>query len=151
MKQTFSTTIQQAEDSTATGIQVPPGVVAAFGKGKKPKVLVTLNGYTYRSTVAVMDQRFKVPVSAEHRQGAGVQAGDHVNVTLEVDTEPREVEVPDDLAAALDADPRVRSAFDALAYSHRKEHVRAVQDAKQPQTRQRRIDKVVEMLRAAGA
>lgn len=132
---------------TATGIEVPESVVAALGAGRRPAVRVTLNGYTYRSTVASMGGRFLIPVSAEVRAAAAVAAGDVLEVEIVHDREPRTVEVPDDLAAALDADPYVRPAFDALPFSLRKEHVRAVQEAKKPETRQRRIDKVVADLR----
>ncbi len=133
---------------TATGIVVPPEVVEGLGAGRRPPVRVTIGTHSYRTTVASRGGRFLVPLSAEQRAGAGVAAGDEVDVDLVLDTEPREVEVPADLAAALDADPHVRSAFDALPYSHRKEHVRAVEEAKAAATRERRIAKAVEMLRA---
>lgn len=141
----FETTLRQ-ERKTATGIEVPPEIVAALGGSKKPAVKVTLNGYTYRSTVAVMGGRFMLPVSAEHRQGAGVQAGDHVNVTLEVDTEPREVEVPDDLQGALNANPAALQGFGQLSYSRQRQHVLAVEGTRNPETRQRRVEKVVQTL-----
>src|SRR4051812_28509573 len=104
---------------TATGIPVPDDVVTALGAGRRPAVRVTVGGHTYRSTVAARGGRFLVPLSAENREGAGVAAGDEVEVDLELDTEPREVAVPPDLADALDAEPAARSAFDRLAYSHR--------------------------------
>ena len=132
---------------TATGIVVPPDVIDGLGAGRRPPVRVTIGTHSYRTTVASRGGRFLVPLSAEQRAGAGVAAGDEVDVDLVLDTEPREVEVPADLAAALDADPRVRGAFDALPYSHRKEHVRAVEEAKAAATRERRIAKAVEMLR----
>jgi len=132
---------------TATGIAVPPAAVAALGSGKRPAVNVTINGYTYRSTVAPMGGVFMLPVSAEIRAGAGVAAGETVTVALTLDTAPREVIVPDDLAAALDAEPEVRRAFDALSYSNKRAHVLSVEDAKTPETRQRRIVKAVESLR----
>jgi hypothetical protein len=128
---------------TATGFEVPPDVVEGLGKGKRPPVSVTINGYTYRTTVAVMGGRFMVPLSAENRGGAGVAAGDEVDIDIELDRAPREVEVPADLAAALDRDPAVRQRFDALPYSARKEHARTVVDAKADETRRRRIAKVV--------
>lgn len=140
---TYSTLIVKDEHVNATGIPVPPEVVAALGAGKRPKVAVTLNGYTYRTTVAPYGDVFMLPLAAEHRSAAAVQAGEQVEVTLEVDTAPRIVEVPDDLAAALAAVPGARAAFDHLAYSHRKEHVRSVNEAKQPATRERRIAAVV--------
>lgn len=141
----FITAVQQAEGINATGIQVPPEVVAAFGSGKRPKVKVSLNGYTYRTTMAAYGAVFMLPLSQEHREAAGVQAGDMVEVTLELDTEPRTVDVPDDLAAAL-AESGLRDAFDGLAYSTRKEHVRQVESAKAAETRQRRIAKIVASL-----
>ena len=143
MKTTFTTTIFQADGLNATGIKVPPDAVAALGKGKKPPVIVTLNGYSYRSTVAVYGDEFLLPLAKEHRDAAGVQAGDEVEITLELDEAPRTVEVPDDLAAALDAVPGARAAFDKLAPSARKEHVRQVTSAKAQETRERRIAKIV--------
>ena len=144
-KVTFVTAVQQAEGKNATGIQVPSDVVAALGSGKRPKVRISLNGYTYRSTVAAYGDVFMLPLSQEHREAAGVQANDTVEVTLELDTEPRTVEVPDVLAAAL-AENGVQQAFDALAPSRRKEHVRQVESAKADDTRQRRIAKIVAAL-----
>jgi len=146
MKSTFSTTILKAEGLNATGIQVPAESVAALGQGKKPKVKVTVNGYTYRSTVAAYGDVFMLPLSQEHRKAAGVEAGDHVEVTLELDLEPRTVELPPDLAAALAEKPGARAAFDALSYTMRKEHVRQVETAKAQETRQRRIAGIVAKL-----
>ncbi len=136
---TYTTIVLKDSGSNATGLRVPEDIVTAFGSGKRPKVTVTLNGYTYRTTVAPMGDVFMLPLSAEHRSAAGVNAGDKVEVTLELDTEVRTVDVPDDLAAALAAFPGARDAFDKLAYSHRKEHVRSINDAKTPATRERRI------------
>jgi hypothetical protein len=145
MKETYTTTVLQAEGMNATGLPVPVEVVAAFSKGKRPKVKVSLNSYTYRSTVAAYGDDFMLPLSQEHREAAGVQAGDTVEVTLELDTEPRTVEVPDVLAAAL-AENDLRDAFDALSYTMRKEYVRQVTMAKAEETRQRRIAKIVAKL-----
>lgn len=136
-----------ASGKTATGIQVPDEIVARLGAGKRPPVRVTINGHTYRNTVAVMGGVFMVGVSAENRAAAGVGAGDEIDVDLELDTEPREVTVPADLAEALNRDPAVRRRFDALSYSGRRRHVLAVEDAKTPETRQRRIAKAVDSLR----
>ncbi|MBK7895627.1 MAG: DUF1905 domain-containing protein [Anaerolineaceae bacterium] len=144
-KVTFVTAVQQAEGKNATGIQVPSDLVAALDSGKRPKVKITLNGYTYRSTVAAYGDVFMLPLSQEHRDAAGVQAGDEIEITLELDTEPRTVEVPPVLATAL-AENGVRQAFDALAPSRRKEHVRQVESAKAEDTRQRRIAKIVATL-----
>ena len=133
---------------TATGIQVPAEVVTGLGAGKRPAVRATVNGFTYRTSVGAMGGRFLLPVSAQIRAGAGVAAGDEVDVDLEVDTEPRTVSVPADLAVALDTDPAVRRAFDALSYSQQLRYVQPVEDAKAAATRQRRIDKVLSDLRA---
>lgn len=146
MKKTYTTIVQQQEGMNATGLQVPAEVIEAFGQGKKPKVIVTINGFSYRSTVAAYGDVFMLPLSQERRAAAGVAAGQQVEVTLELDTEPRTMDVPEDLAAALAQSPGAREAFDRLAYSHRKEHVRSVEEAKAPETRARRIDKVVKMV-----
>jgi Bacteriocin-protection, YdeI or OmpD-Associated/Domain of unknown function (DUF1905) len=142
----FHTTILQS-GKTATGIVVPDEVVEALGPGKRPPVRVTINGYTYRNTIAVMGGEYMVGVSAEHRAGAGVAGGDEVDVDIELDTAPREVTVPDDFAAALDAEPAARATFDGLSYSNRSWHVLQVTGAKTDETRQRRIAKSVETLR----
>lgn len=139
----FTTKITQAEGLNATGIQVPAEAVATLGKGKKPPVKVSLKGYTYRSTIAAYGDVFMLPLSQVHRAAAGVKAGDEVEVMLELDTEPRTVEVPADLAAALAEKPGARAAFDKLAYSIRKEHVRQVESAKAQETRERRITTIV--------
>lgn len=140
-------TLVELGGKTATGIRVPAAVVESLGSGKKPAVRVTINGYTYRSTVAVYGGDFFLPVSAEVRQGAGIAAGDEIEVAVELDTEPREVVVPPDFAAALDADPDARRFFDGLSYSNKRRFVLAIEDAKTPETRQRRIEKSIEKLR----
>lgn len=142
----FTTTVELG-GKTATGFAVPDEVVDALGSGKRPAVTVSIGGHTYRSTVAARGGRFMVPLSAENRTAAGVAAGDEVDVDLELDTAPRELVVPEDLAAALDASPTARTAFDALSYSNRQRHVLSVDGAKTDATRQRRIAKVVEELR----
>jgi Bacteriocin-protection, YdeI or OmpD-Associated/Domain of unknown function (DUF1905) len=142
----FRTTIVQS-GKTATGIQVPDEVVSALGSGKRPAVKVTVNGYSYRSTVASMGGVFMVSLSAEHRAGAGVGGGDEVDVDLELDPAPREVAVPPDLAAALDAEPAARATFDGLSYSNQSWHVLQVTGAKSDETRQRRIAKSVDALK----
>ena len=142
----FRTTLLQ-DGKTATGIQVPDEIVEALGRGKRPPVTVTINGYTYRNTVAVMGGVFMVGVSAEHRAGAGVKGGDEVDVDIELDTAPREITVPADFAAALDAEPDARRTFDALSYSNKSWHTLQIDGAKTAETRQRRIAKSVETLR----
>ena len=131
---------------TATGMKVPAEIVTALGSGKKPQVTVTINGYNYRSTVAVYGGEFILPVAAEVRAGAGVAAGDEIDVDVELDTAPRVVEVPADLAAALDAAPAARNRFAALSYSHKRQHVLSIEGAKTAETRQRRVDKAVATL-----
>ena len=143
----FKTTLLQAEGMNATGIEVPPEIVDKLGQGKRPKVVLTVNGHTYRSTVAVMGGKYMVGVPKEHREAIGAKGGDKIEVLLELDAAPREVEVPKDLAAALKT-AKVREAFEKLSFTHRKEHVRAINEAKAAETRQRRIDKCVEMLKA---
>lgn len=141
----FKATLELA-GKTATGMTVPDDVVEKLGAGKRPPVKVTIRGYTYPNTIAVMGGRYMIGVSAEHRAGAGVKAGDTLDVTLELDAQPRTVDVPADLAKAMKA-AGVRDAFDALAFTYRKEHARAVDEAKKPETRARRIDKIVDSLR----
>jgi Bacteriocin-protection, YdeI or OmpD-Associated/Domain of unknown function (DUF1905) len=146
----FRTTIQQS-GKTATGIQVPEDVIQTLAAGKSPAVTVTINGYTYRSTVAVTGGRYMVGVSAEHRAGAGVAGGEEVDVDIELDTAPREVGVPADFAAALDAEPAARRTFDGLSYSNKSWHVLQVEGAKTDETRQRRIAKSVGILKQGRA
>lgn len=142
----FRATIEQS-GKTATGIKVPTDVLDRLGAGKRPAVHVTINGYTYRSTVGVMGGVAMLPLSAENREAAGVAAGDEVDVELVLDTEPREVAVPADLAAALDSNPDARRVFVGLSYSARRRHVLAVEGAKSPETHRRRIDGVITDLR----
>ena len=142
----FHTTILQ-NDKTATGIRVPAEVVESLGAGKVPKVTVTINGYTYRNRIAVMGGAYMVGVSADNRAGAGVAGGDEVDVDIELDTAPREVTVPADLAAALDAEPAARRTFESLSYSNKSWHTLQIEGAKTDETRQRRIAKSVEALR----
>ena len=141
----FRTTILQ-EGKTATGIRVPDEIVEAFGAGRRPPVTVTINGFTYRSTVAVLGGASMVGVSAENRAGAGVAGGDEVDVDIELDTAPRDVVLPPDFAAALDAEPKARATFDGLSNSNKGFHVNSITGAKTDETRQRRIAKSVEML-----
>lgn len=143
---TFTTTVLKDKEKNATGLPVPAEAVAALGAGKKPRVKVTLNGYTYRTSVAVVGGFFMLSLSAENREAAGVKPGEAVEVTLELDSEPLIVTVPDDLAAALANAPGARAAFEALAYSRRKEYVRQVESAKAQETRERRIAGIVAKL-----
>jgi Bacteriocin-protection, YdeI or OmpD-Associated/Domain of unknown function (DUF1905) len=141
----FQATVQ-LNGKTATGIEVPDEVVAELGQGQRPPVRVTIGSYSYRTTVARLGGRFLVPLSTENRAATGVAAGDEVEVDLELDNTPREVEVPADLAAALGQDDAALANFEALPYSHRKEWVRWVTEAKKPDTRTTRITKTVQSL-----
>ena len=138
---TFHTTILQTGKNT-TGIQIPEDIVEKLGSGKRPLVRVTINQYTYRSAVAVMGGNFMISLSAENRQAADVRGGEDVDVTLELDLEPRSVEVPQDLKVAL-TNAGVLDAFENSAPSMKKEYVRQVEEAKSPETRERRITKIV--------
>jgi bifunctional DNA-binding transcriptional regulator/antitoxin component of YhaV-PrlF toxin-antitoxin module len=141
----FHATLEQS-GKTATGVEVPAEVVDALGPGRKPAVTVTINGYSYRSSIASMGGRFMLPVSAEVRGGAGVAAGDELEIDVELDTTPREVVVPEDLGAALDADADARRFFDGLSYSNKRRIVLSVEGAKTAETRERRIGKAVASL-----
>lgn len=139
----FDTTLSQTGNNT--GIEVPPEVIDELGAGKRPAVVVDVNGYVYASTVGVMGGRFLIPFSSDKRAATGLSGGDAITVTLTLDTTPRTVEVPDDLAAALAA-AGVRASFDALSPSARKAHVTSVESAKAADTRARRITVVVDKL-----
>jgi len=142
----FHTTILQA-GKTATGIEIPEEIVNALGGGRRPAITVTINGFTYRSTVAVMGGAYMVGVNADNRAGARVKGGDDVDVDIELDTAPREVDVPAELAAALDAEPAARRTFDGLSNSNKSWHTYQVENAKTDETRRRRIAKSIEALR----
>jgi len=133
---------------TATGFEVPESAVAQLGAGKRPAVNVTINGFTYRNTVAVYGGKFLVGVSAENREGAGVKAGDMLEVTLELDTAPREVQVPSDFKKALSREPKALKAFNALSYSNKRRFTLAIEAAKAPEPRARRIESSVKQLKA---
>jgi hypothetical protein len=137
----FSSTVLLG-GKTATGLVIPDDVVEALGMGKRPKVVVTVNGHTYRSTVSFMHGQFLVPLAAAHREAAGVAAGGNIDVELVLDEAPREIELPDDLAAVLGTGP-AREFFDGLSFTYRKEWVRWITEAKKPETRQARVDKAV--------
>ena len=134
------------KDGNNTGIEVPADVVEALGAGKRPPVVVNVNGFSYRSTVAPMGGKFLIPFSAARRQESGIEGGDAIDVELAVDTAPRTVEVPKDLRAALDASPAAADAWEKLSFSNRKAHVEAVEGAKAAETRTRRIAAIVAKL-----
>jgi hypothetical protein len=142
----FRATIELA-GKTATGFEVPAAVVAKLSSSKKPAVRVTIKGYTYRSTVATMSGRFMLPVSAEVREAAGVAARDKVDVDIELDTAPRQVAVPADFARALTREPAAKRFFEGLSFSNKQRIVIAIEGAKTPETRDRRIAKSVGSLR----
>lgn len=129
-----------------TGIPVPPEVLERLGGGRRPAVQVEVNGYRYASTVGSMGGRALIPFSSEHRSASGIGGGDDLQVGLSLDQEPREVPVPEDLAAALQ-EGGLTEAFAGLAPSHRKAHVVAVESAKAPETRRRRIEAAIEKIR----
>jgi hypothetical protein len=141
----FTTTVRGLGNNT--GIVVPPSVVEELGRGKRAPVRITVGGHTYRSSLAVMGGEHLVSLSKANRTAAGVGAGDEIEVEIEVDDEPREVAVPADLAEALAADPAAQAAFERLPYSHRQRHVLAIDEAKAPETRARRVAAAVAMLR----
>ena len=141
----FRTTIIQG-DKTATGIRIPDEIVDALGKGKRPPIRVTLKGYTYRSTVAVMGGKFMLGISNDVRKSAGVEAGETVDVDLELDTEAREVPIPPDFAAALARDAKAKKFFDGLSYSKKLRLVIPI-DIKNVETRKQRIASTMEQLK----
>ena len=143
---TFPTTLLKDDTLDATGIVVPPEVVTALGGSRRPAVSITIGDYSYRSTVASMGGMYLIPFAQEHRARTGLAPGAAIEVTLELDTAPRTVDVPPDLAAALDARPGARESFDRLSYSARKEHVRQVETAKAAETRARRIERILDSL-----
>lgn len=138
----FRTTIELG-GKTATGFVVPDVVVEKLGAGKRPSVVVRIRNHSYRTTVMPYSGANRVPLSAENREAAGVEAGDEVDVDITLDASPRTVKVPKDFASAMRAAPGTRKRFDALSFTSRKEYVRAIEEAKQPQTRERRIAKAI--------
>jgi hypothetical protein len=142
----FRATVEQS-GKTATGVEVPSTVVDGLGAGKRPAVWVTINGHSYRSSIASMDGRYLLGVSAENREKARVAGGDVIDVDVQLDTAPRTVDVPKDLAAALKKEPEAKATFDSLSYSNQNWHVSSIEGAKTEETRQRRIAKSVAALR----
>lgn len=142
----FHTTVVAAGNNT--GIEVPPDIIEKLGAGKRPAVVVELNGYQYENTVGVMGGKHLVSVSAAVRKATGLAGGDPVDVTLRLATEPRRVELHDEFRAALEADPEAGAFFAALSNSLQRYHADSVNDAKTDATRQRRISKAIELFRA---
>ena len=143
----FTAELQSTGGNTA-GFVVPDEVLAALDGGRRPKVTVILGAHTWRSSIASMGGRFMLGVSLANREAAGATAGRTYDVEVVLDTAPREVAVPADLAAALAADPPARAAWEALSFSHQRRHAEAVLAAKAPETRARRVAKTVEALTA---
>jgi antitoxin component of MazEF toxin-antitoxin module len=140
-KQKFKGTLAQVGNNT--GIEVPPAIVEALGAGKKPAVSVNVNGYAYRSTIAVMGGRYMIAFSADKRAATGIKGGDKIEVTLELDTAPRVMEMPPDLQKALDRNKAAKAYFATLSYSNQRRHIDPINDAKSDETRARRIEKSV--------
>ena len=142
----FKTTLLKA-GKTATGIIIPPKIVESLNAGKKPPNRVTINGYTYRNTVAVMGGNYMVGVSAEHRKGANVEGGDEIEVIIELDTQPREVEVPAEFQKVLNKNSVAKKNFESLSYSKKRGLTDPIKGAKSDETRQRRIEKAIDLLK----
>ena len=128
------------------GLEVPQAVVEALNGGARPPVTITINGHSWKSRVAIMRGRYLIGLSNANRKAAAVAIGDEVEVGLELDAEPRVVVEPPDFARALDANPVARAAYDRLAYTHKRGHVRAIESAKKPETRVRRIETAIATL-----
>lgn len=140
----FKTKILQVGNNT--GIEVPPAIIEKLGVGKKPPVVITLNKYTYRNTVAVMGGKYLVSLSAENRKNAGVNGGDELEITIELDTAPRTVELPEDFKKTLAKNKAANAAYEKLSPSNKKAMVLSITDAKTEETRLKRIDKALATL-----
>ena len=141
----FDTTV--AASGNNTGIVVPDELIEQLGAGRRPGVIVNVNGYEYRNTVAVMGGKHMIGISAAIRRETGLKGGDAIHVVLTVAETPREVVVPDDFAAALAADAEAKAFFEKLSNSLQRYHVDNVNAAKAPETRQRRIEKAIALFR----
>ncbi|WP_337099168.1 YdeI/OmpD-associated family protein [Paenibacillus sp. YIM B09110] len=142
----FQATVLLAKKS-ATGIEVPATIVEGLGAGKKPAVKVTIGDYSYRSTVASMSGTYMLPLSAEHRAGASIQAGDTVEVDIVLDdNEPREVTLPSDFLEELDRNPSAKAFFENLSYSNKRRFLLNIEGAKTSETRTRRLEKTIAAL-----
>jgi Bacteriocin-protection, YdeI or OmpD-Associated/Domain of unknown function (DUF1905) len=142
----FTSTLESA-GKTAAGFHVPDAVMDGLADGRRPKVRVTINGYTWRTSVGIVDGRSMIGMPVDQRAAARVAPGDVLDVDVELDTEVREVVLPDDFAAALAPFPDARAFFDSRNYSERRWFVLGIEDAKTPETRARRVEKAVERLR----
>ena len=140
-KQTFKTTLHQTGNNT--GIVVPAEIVEALGGGKRPALNVTVNGFAYLSSLATMGGQYMISFSSDKRVATGLNGGDKIAVTLELDTAPRVMDVPPDLQKALEKDKAAKAYFATLSYSNQRRHIDPINDAKTPETRARRIEKSV--------
>jgi len=140
---TYTTTI--VRDGPACFIPLNFDPKSVFGRVRAP-VKVTLNGYTYRSTIAAMGGPPCVPLRKDHREAAGLEGGESIEIRIELDTEPREVTPPADFVRALRSSPPAWERWRDLSYTHRREHVQAIEDARKPETRARRIDRAVQAI-----
>jgi hypothetical protein len=146
--QRFRAELRSAGDSGGAGFDVPLDVAAALSDAKRPPVTVTINGFEFRTRLAVYGGQPMVGVSKANRAGAGIDIGDAFDVLIAVDTGPREIAVPPDLAEALAEEPAAAGTFDRLSFSHRREYVQWITEAKRPETRARRVADALERLRA---
>ena len=138
--------VARLDGKTAVGIPVPESVVEGLGAGRRVPITVTVNGHSYRSSVAPYRGEYMIALSAENRMAAGVAPDEQITVTIEVDREPRVVAVPSDLQAALDADPAAAAAWARLSYSNQRAHAGSIESAKSAETRARRVDAVIAKL-----
>ena len=146
---TFRAILEKDDQTSGTGVAMPFDVEKAFGTRGRVPVRGTINGFAFRSTLAPYGGRHYLPVNKALREGAGAQAGDRVEITLERDQEERVVTAPPDLVKALRANKAAQAAWDRLSYTHRREYVESIEEAKKPETRLRRLGGAVEALAAA--
>jgi hypothetical protein len=137
----FNTTIFQKGNNL--GIEVPQSVIEQLGAGKRPSVVVKIKNYIYRNTVGVMDGKFLIPLSSEHRKNVEVTGGETLEIDLEVDEQPRSIEVPETLAARFEDHPIAKAIFDTLAPSNKKKIVALVETAKTEATLNKRLEKII--------
>ena len=146
-KQTIKVKLEKHETLEATGITIPFDVEEVFG-AKRVAVKATINGAVYRGSIVRMGGKYMLGIPKVFRQEAGLKAGDNIVVTIEKDTEERKVDLPSDLAQELRKDPRLNEAWKKLSYTIRKEQARGLEEAKKPETRARRLEKTLELLRS---
>jgi hypothetical protein len=140
----FEAPLEADEDGDGVFVQVPEEVAERISPRKRPPVVVTVNGVTYRTTFAIYGGRRILGFRRELRERAGLKAGNTATLEIRLDDQPRTVDLPADLAEALARNPEAARRFDALSYTHQKEHVESILAAKRPETRERRIQQAVE-------